>query len=160
VERETRQNIDESRVIFWFLMSRLNFQNDVFSVLVFLYLKNNIYIYIYIYIYIIKAVITANRLSRAVSGYQFVGGFNGFAVIRLAVSGRLFSPLLELFVKSGFSFFIFFFFFLNITFITDKSPKMGLQVITRDQRSTQIQEKNRGRIYHPKSGSSACRPWQ
>jgi hypothetical protein len=107
VERETRQNIDESRVIFWFLMSRLNFQNDVFSVLVFLYLKNNIYIYI------IKAVITANRLSRAVSGYQFVGGFNGFAVIRLAVSGRLFSPLLELFVKSGFSFFIFFFFFFE-----------------------------------------------
>jgi len=49
VERETRQNVDESRVFFLFLMSRLNLQNDVFSVLVFLYL---IIIIINIYIYI------------------------------------------------------------------------------------------------------------
>jgi len=53
-------------------MSRLNFQNDVFSVLVFLYLKNNNNIYIYKYkIIIIKAD----------TGYRFLGGFNGFVVM-------------------------------------------------------------------------------
>jgi hypothetical protein len=42
-----KRECDESRVFFGFLMSRLKFQNDVFLVLVFLYLKNNNkYIYI------------------------------------------------------------------------------------------------------------------
>jgi hypothetical protein len=51
---------------------------------------------LYIYIYII---------GKAVSGYWFLGGFNGFAFIRLAVSGRLlraviFTPSLEVVSES------------------------------------------------------------